>query len=176
MLRFQLHHPLQKTYRQLVIVVLEGLLRRFVQIVSRFVGAHPSRSRRLVVQRDLLRLVGRYQPHAASEVLSNSYGDCKDKNTLLAALLAAEGFQATSVLIGSQHELDPEIPSPSQFDHVITRVPINGNDIWLDSTNGVAPFRMLSAPLRKKEGLAIPPDGKASLAWTPADLPFEAFD
>jgi tetratricopeptide (TPR) repeat protein/transglutaminase-like putative cysteine protease len=120
--------------------------------------------------------LGRYQPHAASEVLSNSYGDCKDKNTLLAALLAAEGFQATSVLIGSQHELDPEIPSPSQFDHVITRVPVNGNDIWLDSTNGVAPFRMLSAPLRKKEGLAIPPDGKASLAWTPADLPFEAFD
>ncbi|MGA3315136.1 MAG: DUF3857 domain-containing protein [Candidatus Korobacteraceae bacterium] len=120
--------------------------------------------------------LGRYQPHAASEVLSNGYGDCKDKNTLLAALLAAEGFQATSVLIGSQHELDPEIPSPSQFDHVITRVPVNGKDIWLDSTNGVAPFRMLAAPLRKKEGLAIPPDGKAGLVWTPAELPFEAFD
>jgi tetratricopeptide (TPR) repeat protein/transglutaminase-like putative cysteine protease len=120
--------------------------------------------------------LGRYQPHAASEVLSNSYGDCKDKNTLLAALLAAEGFQATSVLIGSQHELDPEIPSPSQFDHVITRVPVNGKDIWLDSTNGVAPFRMLSAPLRDKQALAIPPDGKAGLVRTPADLPFEAFD
>ena len=119
--------------------------------------------------------LGRYQPHEASEVLSNSYGDCKDKNTLLAALLAAEGFQSTSVLIGSQHELDPEIPSPSQFDHVITRVPVNGKEIWLDSTNGVAPFRMLAASLRDKEGLAIPPDGKASLVWTPADLPFEAF-
>jgi tetratricopeptide (TPR) repeat protein/transglutaminase-like putative cysteine protease len=120
--------------------------------------------------------LGRYQPHAASEVLSNSYGDCKDKNTLLAALLAAEGFQATSVLIGSQHELDPEIPSPSQFDHVITRVSVDGKDIWLDSTNGVAPFRMLSAPLRDKQALAIPPDGKAGLVRTPADLPFEAFD
>jgi tetratricopeptide (TPR) repeat protein/transglutaminase-like putative cysteine protease len=120
--------------------------------------------------------LGRYQPHEASEVLVNSYGDCKDKNTLLAALLAAEGFQASSVLIGSQHELDPEIPSPSQFDHVITRVPVNGKEIWMDSTNGVAPFRMLAAPLRNKEGLAIPPDGKASLVWTPADLPFEAFD
>ena len=68
--------------------------------------------------------LGRYQPHEASEVLVNGYGDCKDKNTLLAALLAAEGFQSTSVLIGSQHELDPDIPSPSQFDHVITRVPV----------------------------------------------------
>src|ERR1039457_2182218 len=120
--------------------------------------------------------LGRYQPHAAGEVLSNGYGDCKDKNTLLAALLGAEGLQATSVLIGSQHELDPEIPSPSQFDHVITRVAVDGKDIWLDSTNGVAPFRMLAAPLRKKEALAIPPDGIASLVWTPADLPFAAFD
>jgi tetratricopeptide (TPR) repeat protein/transglutaminase-like putative cysteine protease len=120
--------------------------------------------------------LGRYQPHEASEVLSNGYGDCKDKNTLLAALLAAEGFQSTSVLIGAQHELDPEIPSPSQFDHVITRVPVNGKEIWLDSTNGVAPFRMLSAPLRDKEALAIAPDGKASLVRTPAELPFESFD
>ena len=31
--------------------------------------------------------LGRIQPHAASEVLANGYGDCKDKNTLLAALL-----------------------------------------------------------------------------------------
>ena len=37
--------------------------------------------------------LGRIQPHAASEVLANGYGDCKDKNTLLAALLDAEGFQ-----------------------------------------------------------------------------------
>ena len=116
--------------------------------------------------------LGRYQPHASGEVLSNGYGDCKDKNTLLAALLAAQGFQTTSVLIGSQHELDPEIPSPSQFDHVITRVPVNGKEIWLDSTNGVAPFRMLAAPLRDKQALAIPLDGKASLVRTPADLPF----
>ncbi|HEY5174967.1 MAG TPA: DUF3857 domain-containing protein [Terriglobales bacterium] len=120
--------------------------------------------------------LGRYQPHEASEVLSNGYGDCKDKNTLLAALLAVEGFQATSVLIGSQHELDPEIPSPSQFDHVITRVPVNGKEIWLDSTNGVAPFRMLAAVLRDKQALAIPLNGKASLVRTPADLPFAAFD
>jgi tetratricopeptide (TPR) repeat protein len=120
--------------------------------------------------------LGRYQPHAAAEVFANGYGDCKDKNTLLAAMLSAEGFQSTSVLIGSQHKLDPEIPSPSQFDHVITRVPVNGKDIWLDSTNGVAPFRMLASPLRDKEALAIPPDGPALLVKTPADLPFDSYD
>ena len=120
--------------------------------------------------------LGRIQPHAASEVLANGYGDCKDKNTLLAALLEAEGFKSTSVLIGSQRKLDPDVPSPMQFDHVITRVPVDGKEIWLDSTPGVAPFRMLSSNLRGKQALAISPDGKAELVWTPTDLPFEAFD
>ena len=120
--------------------------------------------------------LGRFQPHAASEVLANGYGDCKDKNTLLAALLDAEGFHSTSVLIGSRIKLDPDVPSPSQFDHVITRVPVDGKEIWLDSTPGVAPFRMLSANLRGKQALAIPPNGNAELVWTPTDLPFEAYD
>ncbi|HEY4932684.1 MAG TPA: DUF3857 domain-containing protein [Terriglobales bacterium] len=120
--------------------------------------------------------LGRYQPHAASEVLANGYGDCKDKNTLLAALLAAQGFESTSVLIGSQHKLDPDIPSPSQFDHVITRVPVDGQEIWLDSTNGVGPFRMLMYPLRDKQALAMPPGGTPGLVRTPANPPFDSFD
>lgn len=120
--------------------------------------------------------LGRYQPHAASEVLANGYGDCKDKNTLLAALLAAQGFESTSVLIGSQHKLDPDIPSPMQFDHVITRVNVDGQEIWLDSTNGVAPFRMLAFPLRDKRALAVAPEGKSALVTTPANLPFESYD
>src|SRR6202166_5200854 len=45
--------------------------------------------------------VGRYQPHAASDVLHDQYGDCKDKHTLLASLLEAEGLHASSVLINS---------------------------------------------------------------------------
>ena len=46
--------------------------------------------------------VGRYQPHAASEILANQYGDCKDKHTLLAALLNAVGIRAYSALISSR--------------------------------------------------------------------------
>ena len=34
-----------------------------------------------------------YQPHPAADVMNLGYGDCKDKNTLLAALLQAEGFR-----------------------------------------------------------------------------------
>src|SRR5208282_779466 len=36
--------------------------------------------------------IGRYQPHAADDVLDNGYGDCKDKHTLLASLLKAAGY------------------------------------------------------------------------------------
>lgn len=120
--------------------------------------------------------LGRYQPHAAGEVLSVGYGDCKDKNTLLAALLRAEGFESTSVLINARRDIDPDVPSPSQFDHVITRVPVDGQEIWLDSTSGVVPFRMLAFSLRDKLALAVPPDGKPGLIRTPAEIPFPAFE
>ena len=120
--------------------------------------------------------LGRIQPHAASEVLANGYGDCKDKNTLLAALLQTQGIESSSVLIGVQHKLDPDVPSPSQFDHVITRVPIGGKDIWLDSTSGVLPFQMLMQPTRDKQALLISQDGESRLVRTPVDLPFQATD
>ena len=45
--------------------------------------------------------VGRFQPHAASEVLESGYGDCKDKHTLLAAMLKVEGIPSYPVLIDS---------------------------------------------------------------------------
>src|SRR3979411_847606 len=68
--------------------------------------------------------VGRFQPHSAADVLHNQYGDCKDKHTLLASLLEASGYHASSVLINSARKLDPEVPSPSQFDHVFSLVPL----------------------------------------------------
>ena len=46
--------------------------------------------------------VGRYQPHYAEEVLKNRYGDCKDKATLLDALLEAKGIHSSTALINSR--------------------------------------------------------------------------
>jgi len=122
--------------------------------------------------------LGRYQPHAAAEVLTNQYGDCKDKHTLLASLLDAAGLEAQPVLINSRRKMDEDVPSPSQFDHVITAVPLHGELLWMDTTTEVAPFRLLSAGLRKKQALlAARPDGRAGaprLLETPADPPFPA--
>ena len=115
--------------------------------------------------------LGRYQPHAASDVLHNQYGDCKDKHTLLSSLLEAEGMHASSVLINSSRKLDPDIPSPSQFDHVITLLPMGKEEVWMDTTTEVAPFRLLSFNIRKKQGLVIPEEGTPHLEETPADPP-----
>jgi tetratricopeptide (TPR) repeat protein len=120
--------------------------------------------------------LGRYQPHAAADVLHNQYGDCKDKHTLLASLLQAEGLYASSVLINSSRKLDPDVPSPSQFDHVITLLPMGKDEVWMDTTSEVAPFRLLAFPLRNKQALVIPPADSPSsvpphLEETPADTP-----
>jgi tetratricopeptide (TPR) repeat protein len=115
--------------------------------------------------------VGRFQPHAAGDVLHNEYGDCKDKHTLLASLLKAAGYDASSVLANSGRKIDPDIPSPSQFDHVYTLVPLGKDQIWMDSTTEVAPFRLLSSVLRKKQVLIIPQNGTPHLEETPADPP-----
>ena len=115
--------------------------------------------------------VGRFQPHAAGDVLHNEYGDCKDKHTLLASLLAASGYDASSVLINSGRKLDPDVPSPSQFDHVFTMLPLGKEEIWMDTTTEVAPFRLLASVLRKKQALIIPQKGTPHLEETPADPP-----
>jgi tetratricopeptide (TPR) repeat protein len=115
--------------------------------------------------------VGRYQPHAATDVFHNQYGDCKDKHTLLEAMLEAAGFHASSVLINSGRKLDPDVPSPSQFDHVISLLPLGKDQIWMDTTPEVAPYRLLSFNLRDKQALVVPPDGMGRLEKTPADPP-----
>jgi tetratricopeptide (TPR) repeat protein len=118
--------------------------------------------------------LGRYQPHSSADVLHNQYGDCKDKHTLLASLLEAEGLHASSVLINSSRKLDPDVPSPSQFDHVITMLPMTtpNEEVWMDTTSEVAPFRLLAFSLRHKLALVIPADGSAPhLEETPADTP-----
>jgi tetratricopeptide (TPR) repeat protein len=117
---------------------------------------------------------GRYQPHAASSIMSNQYGDCKDKHTLLASMLAATGLRAYPVLINSTRKLDVDVPSPGQFDHVITAIPLGNETLWADTTAEVAPAGLLSPNLRNKKGLMIPTAGPARLETTPAEPPFRS--
>jgi tetratricopeptide (TPR) repeat protein len=115
--------------------------------------------------------IGRYQPHAAAEVLANQYGDCKDKETLFASLLDAAGIKAYPALISSAHELELDVPSPGQFDHVIGVVPQASGFLWFDTTTEVAPFAYLVKPLRDKQALVIQDGKPPTLVATPVDPP-----
>jgi tetratricopeptide (TPR) repeat protein/transglutaminase-like putative cysteine protease len=121
--------------------------------------------------------IGRYQPHSASDVLQNGYGDCKDKHTLFSALLRAEGIQSYPVLIDSSRKLDADVPSPAQFDHVITaaRLGTGTGLTWLDTTPEVTPFGLILYQLRNKQAVVASEDNEGGLQRTAADSPVKTF-
>ena len=81
-------------------------------------------------------------PHDATSILKNRYGDCKDHNALLIALLAAKGINASSALINSGVAYTlPKYPVLGPFNHIITYIP--AWDLYLDSTAEMAPFGTL---------------------------------
>ncbi len=56
--------------------------------------------------------IGGLQPHSADDVFRNRYGDCKDKATLLRAMLESVGIHSTWVLVDTRRGfVDPDIPS-----------------------------------------------------------------
>ena len=117
--------------------------------------------------------VGRYQPHAAAaRIFANKYGDCKDKHTLLESMLACDWHRSGDpVLINSWRKLDEQVPSPSQFDHVISYVEPAKLKMWLDTTPEVAPFGLLSYQIRGKKALWVSLKGKPEIIETPAMAP-----
>jgi len=56
--------------------------------------------------------IGGYQPHYAADIFRNRYGDCKDKATLLTAMLSTVGIHGALVMVDSRRGvIDPDAPS-----------------------------------------------------------------
>jgi len=108
---------------------------------------------------------GRWQPHAADEVLKNRYGDCKDHAILLAALLAAKGIGSEQVLInlGNAYVL-PEVAAKAPFNHAIIYIP--ELDLYDDPTASQAAFGVLHEQAYDKPVVHGGPAG-GRLARTP---------
>lgn len=114
------------------------------------------------------------QPLPPANVLANGYGDSLDKHLLLATMLKAAGIPSNTVLIPSGRKLDPELPSPGQFDRVLTLALAAGTPVWLDPADEVAPYGFLPAALRAKSALLVSPSGPAKIIETPVDPPFRS--
>jgi transglutaminase-like putative cysteine protease len=71
---------------------------------------------------------GGYTPHRAEDTLTHNYGDCKDKATLMRALLKASGIESYPLVIYSSDRtfVRPEWASPMQFNHAIVAIRVSG--------------------------------------------------
>jgi len=107
-------------------------------------------------------------PHAATEVLANGYGDCKDKVAIMASLLGARGIAAEPVLVKQDRGFVPfALPTPSQFDHCMLFVP--EFDVYSNPTDPLLDLGDLDNTLSDKfVGIAGTP---SRVARTPAGSP-----
>lgn len=82
---------------------------------------------------------GSIVPRTPAETLEHKYGDCKDKATLLAAMLRQAGIPANVALLvsGDEQDVDPEAPGIGHFNHVIVVIP-GTSPIWIDPTDEFA--------------------------------------
>ncbi len=78
-------------------------------------------------------------PHSPNETLARKYGDCKDKASLLAAMLRVADIPAYIALLnaGSREDVAPDLPGMGMFDHAIVYVP-GPPDLWIDATDEYA--------------------------------------
>ncbi|MBC8234902.1 DUF3857 domain-containing protein [bacterium] len=101
---------------------------------------------------------GAYQPKYAQDVFRNRFGDCKDKTTLMIAMLKVAGIEAYPVMINPApfEKIDVELPSPGQFSHVIAALPTpEGNYIWLDPTSETCSYGDLPAGDQARKAFVI---------------------
>lgn len=114
----------------------------YMQKNVRYIGAHVNR--------------GGYQPHLASEVLSQAYGDCKDQTVLIIALLKQADIQAYPAMINTYPgaKFDDGLPMLN-FDHMITYVKTKTDTYWLDTSGQTGTFPGISLNLEAKKAFVV---------------------
>lgn len=116
--------------------------------------------------------IGGFRPSPPAETLERAWGDCKDKGLLLVDLLAEVGIPAhpALALLASDHRIDPEFPSPGQFNHVIVAVPatavevgdgdaVAGGYLFVDPTQPAGGARWLGPGTQGHHALVVTPSG-----------------
>jgi hypothetical protein len=121
--------------------------------------------------------IGGLQPHSATEVFTHRYGDCKDKVTLLSAMLKEIGVDSHYLIVNTMRGVVTEsAPVGLDFNHVILAIQLPhdakdpallatvahaklGRLLLFDPTDGYTPLGQLAGPLQGGYGLLVTPDG-----------------
>ena len=112
-----------------------------------------------------------YKPYRVDQVLARRFGDCKDKASLMHAMLASLGIDSRLVLL-RMRRLGNVPASPASlavFNHAILWVP--ELDLWLDGTATGSGSRELPAEDRGATVLVVNPDGPSRLGVVPEARP-----
>jgi len=122
--------------------------------------------------------IGGYQPHPAPQIFAHRYGDCKDKATLVSAMLSEIGVESYYVVINSERGAVTSSTPPQFgiFDHVILAIKLPagvsdpslvaflndsklGKLLIFDPTDEMTPFGQLRGALQANYGLLVTPTG-----------------
>jgi Domain of Unknown Function with PDB structure (DUF3857)/Transglutaminase-like superfamily len=120
--------------------------------------------------------IGGFQPHAAADTFIHRYGDCKDKVTLMSAMLEEIGVHSNYVLINTTRgSVTGSTPPNLDFNHAILAVELpadldvralkarmpfgHGQILFFDPTNYLTAFGDLSGDLQANYGLLVTRDG-----------------
>ncbi len=114
-----------------------------------------------------------YKPYRVDRVLARRFGDCKDKASLIHAMLKVAGVDSRLVLLRMRHlgNIGEEPASLAAFNHAIAYVP--KFQLWLDGTAEFHSTTELPSADRLANVLVIEPDGPTAFATTPEAKPEE---
>jgi Domain of Unknown Function with PDB structure (DUF3857)/Transglutaminase-like superfamily len=122
--------------------------------------------------------IGGYQPHPAPQIFAHRYGDCKDKATLVSAMLTEIGVESYYVVINSERGAVTTTTPPQIgiFNHVILAIKLPegvsdsslvaflndtklGKLLIFDPTDEMTPLGQLRGALQGSYALLVTPSG-----------------
>ena len=132
--------------------------------------------------------IGGYRPHPAGEIFSHRYGDCKDKATVLSAMLSQIGVKSYYVIVHATRGIfTDKTPPNSSFNHMILAIqmpeasisqklpamfddPKLGHLLIFDPTNDLVPLGQLPPYEQDSFGLLVT-DAGGALIHLPVTTP-----
>jgi hypothetical protein len=125
----------------------------------------------------------RFQTRDPLDILSSGYATAEDKASLILALLPNQWPRCDFLLVSPTGMPGDQLPRSSLFRQILLYMELPGRDLYLDPATEVAPFGVIRADLRGKNGLVLEHPGFGSQPgvqhgfWRriPSDLPFLSF-
>jgi tetratricopeptide (TPR) repeat protein len=150
--------------RKVTATVLEGVDRKDERAVIRAIYNFVVTNTRYVA---LEFGIHGYKPYRVDRVLARRFGDCKDKASLIHAMLKVAGVESRLVLLRMRNlgAIGREPASLAAFNHAIAYVP--KYQLFLDGTAEFHGSRELPALDRAASILVVEPDGPSTFTATP---------